>query len=286
MNADPDWLAKKIGQADPLPTQPSSLPYLLGALGDNDIESSELAAIIERFPGIAARLISLANSAWSAPAVSISSLERACVQLGLGMVKNVSISLAVTAPFDPHRCPSFRTERFWCDAFLVADGVERLGRCAKAGLAPDTDTLRTGGLMHNLGLLWLADKLPEETERALGAVLAGERCLQQALVEHCGTDACQVGGLIGKAWGLPEALIVAMEQYAADDYRGDGWQVAALVGSAVRMVGAVINRGEPGVPDDGRLAELSIGEKEWRGVFDKLSAKLDDTMELTKNLRL
>ena len=77
-----------------------------------------------------------------------------------------------------------------------------------------------------------------------------------------------------------------MEQYAADDYRGDGWQVAALVGSAVRMVGAVINRGEPGMPDDSRLAELSIGEKEWRGVFDKLSAKLDYTMELTKNLRL
>lgn len=285
MNTEPGWLAKKIGQADPLPTQPSSLPYLLGALGDSDIDSDELAKIIERFPGIAARLISLANSAWSAPAVSISSLERACVQLGLGMVKNVSISLAVTAPFDPHRCPSFRSERFWCDAFLVADGVERLGRCAKEALVPEMDTLRTAGLMHNLGLLWLADKLPEETERALATVSAGDVGLREALVEHCGTDACEVGGLIGEAWGLPEALIVAMRQYGADDYRGDDWQVAALVGMAVRIVEAV-NRGESDVAGDDRLEALSIGETERRRVLEGLSGKLDDTLELTKNLRL
>lgn len=285
MNAELNWLASRIGRADPLPTQPSSLPHLLGALGDGDIDSAELAKIIERFPSIAARLISLANSAWSAPAVSIDSLERACVQLGLGLVKNVSISLAVTAPFDPRRCPSFRFERFWCDTFLVADSAERLGRCAKSGRVPNADTVRTAGLMHNLGLLWLADNLPAETDRAIAEAAAADCSLQEALDQHCGTNVCEVGGMIGRAWSLPEDLVVAMEQHGADDYSGDCWQVAALVGSAVNMVHA-IHRGDPEHAGNGRLSDLAIGEPEQHRVLSQVTRQVDNTMELTKNLKL
>ena len=72
--------AEMISQDTRLPTQPLALPYLLQALSDNDIDYHVLAGIIERFPSIAARLIFLANSAWSAPKTPIASIEPACIQ--------------------------------------------------------------------------------------------------------------------------------------------------------------------------------------------------------------
>ena len=285
MGAEQDWLVDKIVQSEALPTHPSSLPYLLDALNDEDTETTDLAEVLERFPGIAARLLSLANSAWAAPVETISSIERACVQLGLSLVKSVSISLAVASPFDPNRCPTFHSERFWCDAFLIAECAERLARHSDTDLGDCPGTLRTAGLMHNLGLLWIADNLPLEAEQALTRAGSGEVRLRDALIDICGTDACEVGGLIGRAWDLPEDLVASMEQHVSTDYAGGGWQIATLVGLSIGIV-RELNGNDPD-PDDGiRLDRLEIGASERGQVRSEVAKRLESTRELTQNLRV
>ena len=56
-----------LGGLDPerVPVLPPGAAYLLKALNDDNAGYAELAAIVERFPSIAGRLVSLANSAWS-----------------------------------------------------------------------------------------------------------------------------------------------------------------------------------------------------------------------------
>ncbi|MCP4187803.1 MAG: HDOD domain-containing protein [Gammaproteobacteria bacterium] len=65
-----------------LPTLPAGTSFLLKSLTNEDIDFIELASIIEKFPSIAGKLISLVNSAWSAPASAITSLEDTCSRLG------------------------------------------------------------------------------------------------------------------------------------------------------------------------------------------------------------
>ena len=60
-----------------LPVLLPGTPYPLKATSNEEIGVAELTAIVEKFPSIAARLISLDNSTWSSPFVTVASLEMA-----------------------------------------------------------------------------------------------------------------------------------------------------------------------------------------------------------------
>ncbi len=142
-----------------LPSLPAGAPYLLKSLTNENIDFAELASVVEKFPGIAGKLISLVNSAWSAPATEVTSLEDTCSRLGLGVVRSTSIALAVAAPFNSTRCPSFDLEYYWCSVLLAADAASRLAGVSSSIRDFEPATARAAGLLHNLGLLWLADRL-------------------------------------------------------------------------------------------------------------------------------
>lgn len=55
-SGDTTVLSKKLAEATQLSMPPEALPKLMEALGNNEIGPAELAKIIERFPGIGARL--------------------------------------------------------------------------------------------------------------------------------------------------------------------------------------------------------------------------------------
>lgn len=282
---DTTGIIGQISETAQLPVQPSALPYLLQALGDPDIDAHKLAGIIERFPSIAVRLIALVNSAWYAPIDPITSVERACAHLGFNLVRAVSMSLAVMAPFNPSRCTEFESETYWCTTFLVAESAATLTSCAKKveGLSPDT--ARAAGLFHNLGLLWLADTMPLETAMAMVAAHGAGLGLNNALRECCRTDACEVGGLLGRAWRLPDDLVAAMEHRNNPEYQGRGWEVAALVQSATGIVDAVI-RGDMEPATDRGLERLEINRSDRDSVLTEVAAKLDQTMDMTRTLKL
>lgn len=282
---DTTGIIGQISDKAQLPVQSSALPYLLQVMGDPDIDARKLAEIIERFPSIAVRLIALVNSAWYAPIEPITSVEHACAHLGFNLVRTVSMSLAVMAPFNPNRCAEFESETYWCTTFLVADSAAKLTACVKNGEELSPDTARAAGLFHNLGLLWLAEAMPLETATAMVAAQSKGIGLNDALRDCCRTDACEVGGLLGRAWGLPDDLVAGMEHRNNPEYEGNGWEVAALVQSATEIVDAVIcGDREPAI--DSRLERLKIDRSDRDKVLASVVAKLDETLDMTRTLKL
>ena len=235
---------------------PSGVSCLLQALTDENIDNNKLKAVIGRFPSIAARLLFLANSAWAAPPVPVTSLEMACARLGLNIVRSVSIALAISSPFNPMRCAAFDAERYWCMALLAADGSACLASFVR-GVDLDIQTIRTAGLLHNLGLLWLADNRPLETAHALEVAIDESISLNQALRQVAGTDYCEVGGCLGDMWALPEVLVVAMREHCNHGYNGADWQCAALVRRVAAMVSAVY-KGAEQLPESLYSEQLNI----------------------------
>lgn len=282
---DTTGILGQISDKAQLPVQSSALPELLQVMADPDIDARQLARIIERFPSIAVRLIALVNSAWYAPIEPISSVERACTHLGFNLVRTVSMSLAVMAPFNPSRCADFESETYWCTTFLVADSAARLTACVKNGQELSADTARAAGLFHNLGLLWLAETMPLETAMAMAAAQSEGIGLNDALRDYCRTDVCEVGGLLGRAWGLPDELVAAMAHRKNPEYQGNGWEVAALVQTATEIVDAVIC-GDREPVMDGRLERLAIDRSDRDSVLASVVAKLDETLDMTRTLKL
>ena len=267
-----------------LPSVPAGAPYLLKSLTNETIDFVELASVVEKFPGIAGKLISLVNSAWSAPVSEVTSLEATCSRLGLGVVRSTSIALAISAPFNPARCPSFDLGYYWSSALLTAEAASRLAAASSVKPEFEPATARAAGLLHNLGLLWLVDRLPAQVDQALITLKNNQaESLQQALSQALGFDQVQAGGYLGNSWGLPDPLVSAMTHYPETDYRGVHGELVASVGLAARMVSAVLKE-EPCLEQDIRLSSLGLTGDNLENVFDQLNGQLVKTREIAKVL--
>jgi len=271
-----------ISKETQLPGLPPGLPQLLKTLASDHINNKKLAEAVAYFPSVAARLIFLANSAWAAPRIPIENLEMACARLGMSVVRSVSIALCVAKPFNTNRCSVFEGERFWSSALLVADGAAWVASIIPAANAPDPKAIHTTGLLHNLGLLWLADTWPRKTSEALKSAATDDSLSTlEALREKTGTDYCEVGGVLGRAWKLPDKLVNAMEFHSNSHHVMTEFPNTTLVGYVAKMVSALY-WGEDERPPFLDEEYFDFTSSSLDDVYLKLADKMDENRELAK----
>ncbi len=261
-----------------IPVLPPGIPRLMHGLADDGVDFKNITRLLEEFPSIAGRLISVANSAWAAPVTPVVSLLDACTRMGLSVVRGLAIALSVTAPFDTRRCPQFDSVRFWSSALLVADGAEMFARYAPQEY--DAQACRTAGLLHHLGLLWLADRYPLETGQAL-AICAEtpSASLIQSLRDITGTDYCEIGARLARVWDLPKPLEDAMRYHRAPAYSGEHRTLVRAVGDSVELIAQLYLR--PETADDLVLScTQAIRQEQCRKVFERLQQRFDATAEM------
>jgi HD-like signal output (HDOD) protein len=265
-----------------------NIHVLMHALADADMDHRQLTAVLHHYPVITARLIALANSAWICPATPITSIETACIRLGHSIIKSVSIAIAVASSFNTARCPMFDPIRFWTTSMLVADGAGLLAaKLPKTASSQDLQySAQTAGIVHNLGLLWLADNLAGETAAALQLAVADPALtVNQALTQHVGIDYCRVGAWIGQQWQMPNELIAVMQHHRDVHYQEHSSVLVKLVGAAARMISAMVH-GRDDMPENDELHGLGIDIALQRAVFKQLALKFESTQQLAKALFL
>ncbi|MGB1108952.1 MAG: HDOD domain-containing protein [Gammaproteobacteria bacterium] len=280
----PPLPAGLTGPRTRMPALPPGTPQLLRQLTRPDVSFRELARSLERFPAIAARLIGLANSAWSSPAVTITSLEAACTRMGFDVVRSVSLGLAVGTPFDPRNCPAFDAEQFWCSALMVADTAADLKQASGDWCALDALSVRSAGLLHNLGLLWLAERMPKATDQAIQAANADEDLsLNQAMIEHCGIGYRQAGGHLASQWHLPEVMVSSIVFHGDTSYLGEHAKAACLTGIANDMV-TTLCAGDTWIAAGADLGAIPLNDDSIREIAQRTAARLEATRQLARSV--
>ena len=167
---------------------------------------------------------------------------------------------------------------------MTADAASLLAPVASSVNGLEPSTARAAGLLHNLGLLWLATRLPDELHQAFLSVEKNQSSsLRQALSELVGLDDSEAGEHLGSAWNLPEPLVMAMAHYAEPDFQGSHWETVNLVGVAVSLVSAV-QQDAPMPVSDSRLERLGITTSAAEKIFLQLNPQLEKTRELAKIL--
>ena len=251
-----------------IPVIPAGVADLIDALSNDDLDFEQVAEYFERFPGIVARLIALANSAWSAPSQEITTLENAVSRLGLKVSRSVAIALAVSAPMDTHRCPAFDSVHYWSDALLVADIAGLIATESGHELAPDPATARVAGLIHNIGLLVLVDNFPGPMDECLVSYSRspGTQHINQLLETRLGFSPSGIGSRIAKSWGLPGVFEKTMSFYDDRDYRQNHWPVVNCVTAAIELT-AALNCGSESIPENLEHSDLlftgEMLERQW-----------------------
>ncbi len=267
-----------------LPVSPSALPRLLSLLGDEEAGLGVIASAVEQFPAVTVRLLSIANSAWVGTSQPITSVATACNLLGFRVVRSVSIALVVARSFNPSRCRHFDPLQFWCTAFLTADAAQSLA--STTGVGGDAEALRTAGLLHGIGLLWMAVEQPDQTSAALVASASDpELSVASALRSSGALDYCEAGALLCAAWQLPVVLTTAIQHQRSADYRGESWRLAATCGMARSMASRVWD-GLEALPDAlvdaGR--HLGVPPHQMAAGYRQIAAKREATLGLAQRL--
>jgi HD-like signal output (HDOD) protein len=200
-----------------LPPMPATAARLLMMAADPDVDIDDLAAVIERDPPLAARLIGIANSAFYSPRQPVVSIREAIIRvLGLNMVRNLAFGMALTGGLSTSTCPRFDLTAYWVIALGTADLAAGLARAANIDGMADPDTAYLVGLLHNVGELLLVHLFPRDLDEALrrleddpGSTLAEQT---RAVI---GIDQWEAGAFLMRHWQLPP--IVAVTVAALDD---------------------------------------------------------------------
>ncbi|MEM9530833.1 MAG: HDOD domain-containing protein [Pseudomonadota bacterium] len=215
-----------------LPPLPQSAQIILASFDDDFVDPSVVVGAVESDPGLCARLLSIANSAYYRLPEPLDSIQTAVTRvIGVDTVRTLALALSAQSAFDTHRCRAFSTGRFWRDALLAAQSTKEI---AKRDLLIDDAAKGMAyavGLCHNLGLMALAHLAPKETQRALKlSEEPGDLC--KNLVKEFGDDHRSVTAQLAEVWQLPEAMTTAYG-YRASQTQQEEDRLGPILAAAV-----------------------------------------------------
>lgn len=181
---------------------PTGISELLILLSQNDLDIDELIEHLMRFPVISVRIVMVANSSWASPKVEITNVKQACLQLGLTMVKSMSIALLISQQFDTQKCRGFSEQNYWIPALVCADLMAINAKIYQL----ERGTAYLVGLIHNISLLAIADLQPSKLNQAI--ILAGntEMSLSKAIESTFEVSFLKATQVILELWNLPLSL--------------------------------------------------------------------------------
>jgi HD-like signal output (HDOD) protein len=204
-------IRRQVGALRDLPSLPRVYDALTQALSDSDPSLQKLARIVEQDVGISAKILQLVNSAFFGIAHSVTNIEHAVIYLGINTLRSLVLSLEIFRVFAPRNpLPGFSHESLQTHARLTAHIATRLP--VPRHLA---DIAMVAGMLHDVGKLILAWKLPERFRQLL-AQAAAEHCpLYQVEEREYGFSHAEIGAYLLGLWGLPYVLVEAVALHHA-----------------------------------------------------------------------
>ena len=176
-------------------------------LDDPNIPLNRVGEVVASDPGMTARLLRIANSAYFGFAARIETPARAVAILGTQQVHDLLLATSLATVFSGTGRDAVNMEQFWRDSM----------RCALAARLTaahcnvlDSERLFVEGLLHDIGHLLMFEKVPSLTHEAM--VQARHEGTPLHVVERdlLGFDYAQAGAALLGAWNLPEGLCEAV----------------------------------------------------------------------------
>jgi HD-like signal output (HDOD) protein len=199
----------KVQKLKYLPPLSATATRLLGMLGDDDATLHDLAMVINQDPGLSARILGLANSAYFGQTNPVLTIEDAIIRvLGLNMVKSLAFSIAASGVFESKGCRGFDLQRYWCQSLSIAMLSRQISLAIRGEVKPDPDRIYLAGLIYDIGVLVLVHEFPEECAKVeLEVERQPDRDRLVVEQEIIGIDHRQAGAWLGQRWHLPEAVV-------------------------------------------------------------------------------
>lgn len=199
---DDPKIQQVVGGIRQLPALPQVYQRLMQALADDRTQVRDVAALLQQDMAICAKLLQIVNSAFFRLARRITNIEEAVWYLGFAMVRNLALTIGV---FEASEQPAgFSSEALQQHALRVASLSRQIAADPRRA-----DDAFMAGMLHDIGKLVLALRLPEQFRQAQERARQRRLPSWQTERELLGVSHAEVGAYLLGLWGLPYPIIEA-----------------------------------------------------------------------------
>lgn len=299
----------KAIRANPrVPAPSAAVSRVLHLTRDPDSDIREVSQTISRDPGLTGQLLRQANSSLYGCTTPTSSVNTACVRLGLKRVRAAIINEHVVSGLGKACPPGYDANRYWQSALATSVAAFDLSTQLMPAVAEDAST---AGLLCDIGIGMMTFAIPEQYGQVWkelnGGGLHAIDAIERRLV---GVTHAQVAPEILADWKLDTRLIRAVARHhempaenaptsgAADSpeqLKFDGIvRVAsmlsgiALDGSDMELVDKLYGEASKLAPSVDKLIDKLLGGlmTHIQQTADSLSIELGSTEEMEENFQV
>jgi putative nucleotidyltransferase with HDIG domain len=202
-------LSRRAAGATALPSVPRLYLELTEVLRSGETGAEDAARVVESDPGMAAKVLQLANSAFFGRRNPVTGVREAVAYLGLEALRALALSAEAFQrfPIEPP-IPGF-------DVDALQRHCTRVARLARA-ICDDTwdaEEAFAAGLLHDVGLLVLATEDRTTLVDTLRRARLQARSLHEIERERFGVTHADVGAHLLALWGLPHTVTEAVARH-------------------------------------------------------------------------
>jgi HD-like signal output (HDOD) protein len=277
----------EIQKIDYLPPMPSVAQEILIASSDDTSDMDDIAKIIKKDPALTAKIIGMANSAFFGFGRNVATLEQAIINvLGLDLVKGFALSLAMSGVFKPEKCANFDINRYWCSAFLTAELATGFANHIDSKQVLNPNQLYLYGLLHNIGILILADRFPNIMSELFKIALEDkEKRLIDYEKETIDFNHHEAGAWLGDKWKLPYEIIDTIEHHHDLDYQERNSNLVILIGLCSRISRQwLLETNYDPMQEIGVIKSLNLNPDALESYLEKSYGKLSEIKQLVNEI--
>lgn len=189
-----------------VPALPDAVMRVLIETEKSEPSAAKVESIVTTDQAIVARLLKVVNSAYYGLPGQVVTVGQSLTILGLQQVRNLVLGLAAFGAFptdSPRQAAAVRT--CWLHGLATAGAAGQIGKFS--GLSPkDQDLAFIGGLMHDLGRLFLMTQLTQPYEEAVQRAIKMETSLEEIEERMFGLGHAEIGRMLVVKWNFPQPL--------------------------------------------------------------------------------
>ncbi len=203
-------LRKRLLEIGTLPSLPVLQREVMNEIESSDPSVSKIGEIIKKDVGMSAKVLQIVNSAFTGLRQDVSDATQAAGLLGIENLRGIVLMIGAFSLEENNELPKcLSLNSLWSHSLTVGEYSRKiaLSKTVDKKLADDSFT---AGLLHDVGELVIALKMPDEYSKIVKKAKQKKMSLFDAEKEVFGSTHAAVGGYLLKLWGLPEQVVEAI----------------------------------------------------------------------------
>lgn len=245
-----------------IPSLPEVFIELQDLFKHQDVSLRKVEFVVEKDPGLTARVLRLVNSSFYSFADRVTSLRLALVLLGTEEIYKMVLSTYLIKLFDHLPVKYIKPVKYiWLTSTTTGLIAQDIG---KKNRIDDKDDLFVGGLIHDIGSLLFLNVLQVEYLKLMEYSANSSIPMSRLEVEEYGVHHGHLGGWLAREWNLPYKFQLAVRYHIDPESCSKHHTYVNLIHDAARITkqGIVEQWGDIDTPfqyiPENHLAQMNI----------------------------